>query len=284
MIHQPKIAPVPMLAADVNCFWALEQDRDTFNNEEFLPDSYIEVMIAAGAPLMLETISGLVELPRAFMNPIQNQPLRFRATGYCQAISMKLYPWAVKPILNINADPSNMHIIGLDADWQRFADDLARIVAHRGYTEAIACFQDYVCKIAYRGKHDVTPIRTAGHLMRRSQGQIRITDLAAQSYLSPSQFERRFKQYTAVSPKTYARIIRFETVRSALIMDPSSRLADLANDYGYSDQAHLIREFKAFACCTPREFAATATNYFDAQKYEHWRQFQKQSLQVVLTA
>src|SRR5258706_7685951 len=159
MIHQSKIAPVPMLAVDVNCFWVLEQDQETLNKEEFLPDSYIEVMIATGAPLMLETTSGLVELPRAFMNPLQNKPLRLTATGYCQAISMKLYPWAVQPILNINADPSNMHIIGLDADWQRFADDLTQIVAHRGYAEAIDCFQDYVCKIAYRSKHDVTPIR-----------------------------------------------------------------------------------------------------------------------------
>src|SRR5436190_24233536 len=110
MIHQSKIAPMPMLAADVNCFWVLEQDQETFNNEESLPDSFIEVMITTGAPLLLETASGLVELPRAFMNPIQNKPLRFRATGYCQAISMKLYPWAVKPILNIDADPSAMHI------------------------------------------------------------------------------------------------------------------------------------------------------------------------------
>jgi AraC-like DNA-binding protein len=232
----------------------------------------------------LETESGLVEVPRAFVNPLQDKPLRFRSTGYCHLISMKLYPWAPKPILNIDADPSTVHIIGLDAEWQRFADYLTQIVAHRGYEEAINCYQEYICNIAYKGKHDVTPIRTAGHMLRRSQGQIRMTDLAAQSYLSSSQFERRFKQYTAVSPKTYARIIRFEAVRAALIMESSSRLADLANDYGYSDQAHLIREFKSFAYCTPRDFAASESNSFDLQKYEDWRLFQKQSMQALLTA
>lgn len=284
MLHQPKIAPVPMLAADVNCFWALEQDQESYNREEFVPDSYTEVVINVGAPLILETESALLELPRAFVNPIQNKPLRFRAAGFCQLISMKLYPWAVKPILNIDADPSTVHVIGLDAEWQRFADDLTQIAAHRGYEEAIDCYQEYVCKIAYRHKHDVMLIRTAGHLLRRSHGKIRMTDLAAQSYLSSSQFERRFKQYTAVSPKTYARIVRFESVRAALIMNPTSRLADVANDCGYSDQAHLIREFKSFADCTPGDFAAIASNYFDLQKYEAWRAFQKQSVQAVLTA
>jgi AraC-like DNA-binding protein len=284
MTHQPRIAPVPLLAADVNCFWTLEQDQDSFNTEEFLPDSYTEVIINVGAPLLLETASGLVNVPRAFVNPLQDKPLRFRTTGYCQMISMKLYPWALQPILNIDADPSSVHIIGLDAKWQQFAASLTRVMAHHGYEEAINCYQEYICNIAYKGKHDLTPIRTAGHTLRRSQGQIRMTDLAAQSYLSSSQFERRFKHYTAVSPKTYARMIRFEAVRAALVMGPLSRLADVAHDYGYSDQAHLIREFKSFADCTPRDFAATASHDFDLEKIEHWRLFQKQSMQAALAA
>src|SRR5215471_8810226 len=174
MLHQPKIVPVPMLAADVNCFWALEQDQESYNREEFVPDSYTEVVINVGAPLLLEMENGLLELPRAFVNPIQNKPLRFRAAGFCQMISMKLYPWAVKPILNIDSDPSSVHVIGLDAEWQRFADDLTRIVARRGYTEAIYRYLEYVCDIAYRHKHDVMPIRNAGHLLYRSHGQIRM--------------------------------------------------------------------------------------------------------------
>jgi AraC-like DNA-binding protein len=272
-----------MLAADVNCFWALEQDQESYNRQEFIPDSYTEVVINVGAPLLLETERGLLELPRAFVNPIQNKPLRFRVAGFSQAISMKLYPWAVKPILNIEADPSTVHVIGLDAEWQRFADNLVQIVAHRGYDEAIDHYQQYVCEIAYRHKHNVMPIRTAGHLLRRASGQIRMTDLAAQSYLSSSQFERQFKHYTAVSPKTYARLVRFENVRAALILNPASRLADLANDYGYSDQAHLIREFKSFADCTPRDFAAMASSSLELPKYSAWRQFQSQTLQTAQT-
>ncbi len=73
MLHQPTYAPVPMLAADVNCFWALEQDQESYNREVYLPDAYIEVMINVGAPLMLESEYGMLELPRAFVNPLQNK-------------------------------------------------------------------------------------------------------------------------------------------------------------------------------------------------------------------
>nr|PZN52213.1 MAG: hypothetical protein DIU68_14985 [Chloroflexota bacterium] len=201
---------------DVNCFWVLEQDRESYNREVYLPDAYIEAIINVGAPLMLESGYGMLELPRAFVNPLQNKPLRIRAAGFCQMISMQLYPWVVKPILNIDPDPSTARVIALDADWQRFAEYLAQIVAHRGYGEAIACLQEYVCKTAYRHKHDLTFIRTAGRLLLRSRGQIRMAHLAAHSYLSSSQFERQFKQYTAISPKAYARIVRFSNLQATL--------------------------------------------------------------------
>jgi len=276
MFNQPIFTPVPLLAADVNCFWALEQDQASYNREVYLPDAYVEVIINVGAPLFLESEYGMLELPRAFVNPLQHKPLRIRAAGFCQMISMQLYPWAVKPILNIDADPSTVHVIGLDADWQRFADDLRQIVAHRGYGEAVECYQEFVCRTAYRQKHDLMLIRTAGHLVQRSHGQIRMADLAAQSYLSSSQFERQFKHYTAVSPKAYARIVRFGSLQAALLVNPSIRLADLATVYGYSDQAHLIREFKAFADCTPRDFASTATRFFELRQHEDWYDMMKE--------
>ncbi|MBI1277691.1 MAG: helix-turn-helix domain-containing protein [Anaerolineaceae bacterium] len=276
MRHQPIYAPVSMLAADVSCFWAFEQDQESYNHEVYLPDAYVEVIINVGAPLLLESVYGMLELPRAFVNPLQNKPLRIRAAGFCQMISMQLYPWAVKPILNIDADPSTVHVIGLDSHWQRFADDLMGIVAHRGYTEAIDCYQEFVCKTAYRHKHDLMPIRTAGHLLQSAHGQIRMADLAAQSHLSFSQFERQFKHYTAVSPKAYARIVRFGSLQAALLVNPFAPLADLADVYGYSDPAHLIREFKSFAHCTPRDFVATAPAFFELRQHEDWCDFMKQ--------
>ena len=102
-----------------------------------------------------------------------------------------------------------------------------------------------------------------------------MAELAAQSHLSSSQLERQFKQYTAISPKAYARIVRFGSLQAALLVNPSIRLADLADVYGYSDQAHLIREFKSFAGCTPRDFAATAPAYVELRQNEDWCDFMK---------
>jgi AraC-like DNA-binding protein len=67
-----------------------------------------------------------------------------------------------------------------------------------------------------------------------------------------------------------------EPANTACGADPASlRLADLADVYGYSDQAHLIREFKSFAHCTPRDFADSAPAYFELRQNEDWYELMK---------
>ena len=69
------------------------------------------------------------------------------------------------------------------------------------------------------------------------------------------QLQRQFDGATGVSPKTLARTIRFEAIRNRLIFEPDANLTDLAYEFGYTDQAHFIKDFKAFTNKTPGEFA-----------------------------
>ena len=73
--------------------------------------------------------------------------------------------------------------------------------------------------------------------------------------MSARQLERKFDQATGVAPKTLARAIRFEAIRSRLMFRPDANLTDLAYEFGYTDQAHFIHDFKDFTDKTPSEFA-----------------------------
>jgi AraC-like DNA-binding protein len=69
------------------------------------------------------------------------------------------------------------------------------------------------------------------------------------------QLERQFDETTGVSPKVLGRAIRFESLRERLMFDPNANLTDLAYEFGYADQAHFIKDFKALTDKTPVEFA-----------------------------
>jgi AraC-like DNA-binding protein len=58
----------------------------------------------------------------------------------------------------------------------------------------------------------------------------------------------------SLSPKRYVRLMRFQTLLATLRSQPSSTLTDLALESGYSDQAHMSREFREFAGITPTQY------------------------------
>ena len=69
----------------------------------------------------------------------------------------------------------------------------------------------------------------------------------------------RFRRQLGVSPKAYARLLRFEHARALLNEKPRGRtLADVAMEAGYYDQSHLTRDFVALAGMTPGAVATAA--------------------------
>jgi len=88
-----------------------------------------------------------------------------------------------------------------------------------------------------------------------SQPLARIADLAAEVGWSRTRLASRFSEQIGISPKRFARVVRFEGARRHLA-DGSSSLAEIATRAGYYDQAHLSRDISALTGCTPAELAS----------------------------
>ena len=62
----------------------------------------------------------------------------------------------------------------------------------------------------------------------------------------------QFRRVVGLGPKEYMRVLRLQ--RALREMTRTDSLADIAAAAGYSDQAHLSREFRAFSGVTPRDY------------------------------
>jgi len=89
--------------------------------------------------------------------------------------------------------------------------------------------------------------------IRRHAGATSIAQVREQAGLSTNRMAAAFRAQVGVTPKQYARIIRFTRALERLYAGASS-LADLAFDAGYYDQPHMTAEFKALSGLTPGEF------------------------------
>lgn len=247
----------PELQADIKCFWALEEPQHIFNSDNVTPDSYVELVFNCGAPIALEAEDGTwTELPRVVVNGLQKEPLKLRTTGECQFVCVRLYAWSARRILGVPVETDEQRMIPLSGEWDKIGEAVEVATRHYGYKSAIARLEEFISERLQTGLPDVTPIRSAGEMVYEARGQLSVMDLAPLCYLSPSQFERRFKTATGVSPKTFARLVRYEAIRNLLVVNPSHNLTNLSQDFGYTDQAHFIHDFKTFSTYTPSAFVA----------------------------
>ena len=103
-------------------------------------------------------------------------------------------------------------------------------------------------------------VREAVRLIKAHRGRIRIRWLSDQVNLSVSQLERSFKRHVGIGPKLLARQTRISELTEGALTGGPPDWAWLAHQYGYADQAHLIRDFRALMGLTPTACAALGRN------------------------
>jgi AraC-like DNA-binding protein len=74
--------------------------------------------------------------------------------------------------------------------------------------------------------------------------------------LSARRFTRLFSLEVGLTPKLYARVQRFQRVLGRMQDSAARDWTDVAQDCGYFDQSHLIRECRSMSGFTPTELAA----------------------------
>jgi AraC-like DNA-binding protein len=85
-------------------------------------------------------------------------------------------------------------------------------------------------------------------------GALFVKELSSKFLLSEKQFERRFLSTIGITPKKYARIVRFKSILNSINQKPIDNLTTLSYNHNFSDQAHFIKEFKTFTGLTPKEY------------------------------
>lgn len=81
--------------------------------------------------------------------------------------------------------------------------------------------------------------------------KINVGELAAITGMSLSHFHRLFRRRCGISPGTYIRTRRVQRAQ-ALMMRVDAKLAEIALECGFADQAHFSRVFKQVVGANPR--------------------------------
>ena len=84
------------------------------------------------------------------------------------------------------------------------------------------------------------------HNILTNKGYIDVSKLAKEAFVSTRQLERLFHEYVGITPKKLSNLIRYQFLWRDILCEPDFDVLSAVHKYGYTDQSHLLREFKRY--------------------------------------
>ncbi len=243
------LAPAPHLAGYVKALtWYDERSPGPVSRRQVATSGAV-VFVTWGAPMEV-SIDGVPSSLRAFVAGVQDRPARSAHDGFQEGIGVHLSALGVSALLGVPGTEVANRCVGLDEvlgpDAETFVEQLSGVAAA---TRRLKMTEGALARRLGDGP-TLSPevVWVWGKL--RSQPSARVADLAGELGWSRTRLATRFAEQVGISPKRFARVVRFETARR-LMATGSASLAEVAVRAGYYDQAHLCRDMSALAGCTP---------------------------------
>lgn len=242
--------PGPVLTEWIECFWSgAGGGNQAPITHRIVPDGCMDLIFNFG-PDTNRKVSVIGTMTR---------PLVFRTRGPADLLGIRFHPGGLprhvfldaSELTDDKADLANFRSpLSLDL-WERLAetDSDGRIAILR---QTLTSGMNGTQPIDPYVKHCVTRIQSArGSLPIGSMG------FEASTGLCLRQLERKFAENLGISLKTFARVVRFRCASElAEAGRDSIEWSRLAGDFGFSDQSHLVREFRTLSGLAPTDYLA----------------------------
>jgi AraC-like DNA-binding protein len=239
----------PYMARDMVGF---EQERAGFVSWLEPPRAVVTLMIDLEGAIRADQI----DLPGAWFGGLSERYTVVELGARYASIDLKLTPLGAYRILGrpvSELEGSVVSLVDVFGPAGRVCSERVREAV--GWRERFELVERFLLARLRDGPAPTPAIDRAFTVLQASGGRARIGALAAEVGCSRRYLSERFRAEVGLSPKTAARLIRFESVCRRMRVAPG-RWADIAADAGFSDQPHLNREFRDLAGTTPGDFLA----------------------------
>jgi len=132
--------------------------------------------------------------------------------------------------------------------------------------EIIAHTNNYLINLLPRLYLPDTQVLRAIDTINLAKGQLNLSYLADNICLSQRHFERKFKNAVGVSPKMFAKTVRFQHAIHDIVMQPDKDLLTIAIECGYYDRTHLMRDVKSLSGDIPTDIRKKKQIYYSTDE------------------
>jgi len=260
-----RVRPQGVFADFIEWYWTSESEDREPSQQKIIPDGFPEVVFHYGDPYRINLRNRWHRQGLSLLGGQLKTYFYLKNTGRSGIFGITFKPAALTHLFGLHMSRYSHRVVNLSSvpgPWNSLIGKIQACTTPRMRIQATERFLAPFLK-------DISakPVEKCIHFLHRNHGTGSMSNLCAEASITERQLQRLFNRYIGVSPKYYARILRFNHIFS-LMKDGKVEWADVVFLSGYYDQSHFIRDFKNFTGEDPTSFAFranTLTNFF-AQK------------------
>lgn len=225
------------------CVWGREPAGGGPIRREVLPDGCVDVIWSAGRLMFAGPDTGPVAVAAA-PDPVCGVRMRM---------------WTIAPLLDVPLTEVVNRRLPIELALGRPGAVWAAALEASAERARPALLHRLVGGLIEDGPPPDPVAAAMGRSIVTRSGHLRLDRLAHELSYSERQLHRRFRAATGYSPKTFARIVRFQ--RAVKLLGRGARPAqEIARRCGYADASHLVREVRALGGSTPTALMSELSN------------------------
>lgn len=235
-----EIAPCAALAPFVRCFWA---EKYTAAREILvIPDTCMDIIFKISE---VSDIGG-----EGFFCALDDSSF-YSVNSGAELFGIRFYAWTAQLFSRRDFSKSGGGRFKL-GEFFDGAEELSRAVGHaNSFEDRAAAAEKWLAERLC----DISPdnnLLNAVDLIIEKNGALNIADLCMHTAVSARTLERLFMRDIGASPKAFSSLVRYQLLWQDMLR-PGFDVLDAVEKFGYSDQPHLINDFKRRHLMNPKQ-------------------------------
>jgi AraC-like DNA-binding protein len=231
-----------------------------------LPGPFVVVVIEFGSPLRIYeggSTTQSARYPGGFVAGLDDRFTLTESWGVQQGIQVNLTPVGARRFFGMPQSELTGRVVSIRDLLPRTHRELGdRIPELPDWDARFDLVEDLLGERIALARIETDVVSWGVRRIEESGGTTDMRSLARELGYSHKHMIGMFRDQVGMPPKRLARIVRFDRLVQYLKRAGNGTWADLALQFGYYDQAHLVREVKAFTGLTPTQVRPSLVDLF----------------------
>lgn len=164
--------------------------------------------------------------------------------------AIRFYPWSAVLFSEESLRDTKNNFFSVECHFSKLKRELEPLLFDVvDMEERIRVAEKYLRNHMHPERSSHILMEAVAELMQK-KGSLTIGQLSREIHASSRQLERVFREQIGISPKQLSSLFRYQYLWNDILFQPDFSVQDAVYQYGYTDQAHLLHDFKRFHTMT----------------------------------